>query len=336
MHAMLARGREHYLGQKGPPLMRSLSNFSYENFNILEWMHNLARAHDNFLELLIGRGDGVFDQRARASCRHLNIFPDLWPEKMQYLSQIRTKRLSELSDDDISRQQHGWCRKWLRMCGIIRPQTERVRELRRRVIALRDAAVRGERIPIQGTNNPLPWRLTAAGKFTVNKRVAEIIYPHYTPVVNLGKDSFINKTGCWRTASKLIAFLCFLVPCLLGFVQEFRNGLRSLVWGLRILAGQTYSVDESIKLKIQVSQCALKKSDIRKATKLIIEGLSMIEGCCPVCLIVPAVHCLCHYGDGADLHGILTLLWMICFGKCVRVSLFTLSLNFYISCNALN
>ena len=149
MHAMLARGREHYLGQKGPPLMRSLSNFSYEHFNILEWMHNLARAHDNFLELLIGRGDGVFDQRARASCRHLNIFPDLWPEKMQYLSQIRTRRLSELSDDDISRQQHGWCRKWLRMCGIIRPQTERVRELRRRVIALRDAAVR---IPIQGTN----------------------------------------------------------------------------------------------------------------------------------------------------------------------------------------
>lgn len=316
MCAMLAerRGVEHYLGQKGPPILRSLRDFSYEKFNILEWMHNLARAFDNYLELLVGR-DKAFDQRARATCRDLNMFRELWPTQMTYLSQARTRILRGMDDEDISHGDSPWCRRLLRMCGVTRPQNERVAELRRRVTELRDAAVRGERIPIQGTNNPLPWRLTTTAKAAVNQRVAEICYPHYSPVCSLGKDSFVNKVGCWRTASKLIAFCCFLVPSLRGFVPAFRRGLRSLVWGLRILAGQTWSVDEATKLNIQISPGALKKSDIKQATTSIIEGLSMIEGCCPVCLLVPATHCLCHYGDGADIHGILKLLWMINFGK---------------------
>ena len=55
--------------------------------------------------------------------------------------------------------------------------------------------------------------------------------------------------------------------------------------------------------------------DIDKANQLIITGLAMIEGCCPVCLLVPAVHCLCHYGDGAKIWGLLKLLWMISFAR---------------------
>ena len=102
--------------------------------------------------------------------------------------------------------------------------------------------------------------------------------------------SFINRVGCWRTASKLVAFLIILVPVLIGFVSAFRRGLRSLVWGLRILCGQTLSVNELKKLNLEPSQSALKKTDISQSKTLIIEGLSMIEGCvyiilrCCVCV----------------------------------------------------
>ncbi len=36
-------GYEHYLGQKGIPMLASLGNYSYEGMNIPDWMHNLGR-----------------------------------------------------------------------------------------------------------------------------------------------------------------------------------------------------------------------------------------------------------------------------------------------------
>ena len=126
-----------------------------------------------------------------------------------------------------------------------------------------------------------------------------------------------------------IAFLVILVPALRGFVPKFRAGLRRLIWGIRILEGQCLSVAEADFLNLERGFRALKKSDIAKARILIAEGLSMIEGCCPICLIVPAIHCLCHYADGAELHGLLRLLWMMNFGVCAY---FCLLFLFIIEC----
>lgn len=39
----LAGGYDHYLGQKCHPMFNTLGNYSYENMNIPDWMHNLAR-----------------------------------------------------------------------------------------------------------------------------------------------------------------------------------------------------------------------------------------------------------------------------------------------------
>jgi hypothetical protein len=97
-------------------------------------------------------------------------------------------------------------------------------------------------------------------------------------------------------------------------VKEFRAGLRSLILGIRILEGQTYSVNECIALNLPLGSKYLKKVDIARAKILIIEGLAMLEGCCPVRKLVPALHCLCHYADGALMHGILRLYWMMSFG----------------------
>lgn len=199
------------------------------------------------------------------------------------------------------------------MCGVKVEARTGVEELRRRVTVLRDQAKSGERIVLPNPN-PLPWRLTSLAKKIVDKRLLNLSYPHYTPVCHIDGESFIYRSGIWRTASKIVAFLVLLVPSLRGFVPKLRTGLRLLIWGLRILEGRVFSVHEADKLNIERGFRALKKTDIDKARRLIIEGLSVIEGCVPVCLIVPAVHTLCHYADGADLHGLLKLLWMISFG----------------------
>ena len=309
---------QHYLGHKGEPMLNTYRGMEYSRFNILEWMHNMARAYDNFMAFLTGR-DANFDRRARETSKSHRVFRAIWSEQTVYLSGLRAAALGALTDDQIGRGTGPFCRRWLRLCGVRLNQNEPhgVADLRRRVTAVRNQVRNGDKIELPQQLNPLPWRLSTLARDIVNARVLRIIYPHYTPVCSIDDDSFINGAGCWRTASKLVALLVILVPALRGFVPKLRSGLRSLIWGLRILEGQTLSEHEVKTLNLERGFNSLKKTDIDKARVLIIEGLSMIEGCCPISCIVPAVHCFCHYADGAELWGLLRLLWMINFGKCM-------------------
>ena len=309
-------GVEHYLGQKGPPMLMSLRGFKYDRFNLLEWMHNLKCSFDNLLDLLVGREDGgKWDLKARTTSKVLGLFPTIWTDNVSNLSEVRHRCLASHTDDIINSADGPWIRRWLRLCGITMAKGVGVRELRRRLTQLRDIAARGEPIPLVGVLTPLPWRLSPKARATVNQRAVTVCYPHYTPVCHVGKDSFFNRAGCWRTASKLQAFLILLVPLLIGFVKPFREGLRRVVYGLRILQGQTCSFNEAKSLHLEFTNIFLRKNDINKARLLILTGLAIIEGCCPVCLLVPALHCLCHYGDGAALWGLLRLLWMMHFER---------------------
>lgn len=231
------------------------------------------------------------------------------------MSQARARVLAALTQHEIEHGDAPWCRRWLRrMCGIVPPQGTLVRALRERLTNLRDAAARGEQVPIVGERNPLPWRLSKRAKAIVNARVVGISYPHHTPTCSANGQSFVYGQGCWRTAEKIQALLTILVPSLRGFVAPLRTGLRSLVLGLRILEGQTLSVNDLIRLGLDQGFKALAKTSISRAKTLILEGLSMIEGCCPVRKLVPALHCLVHYADGTEMHGILKLFWMMSFG----------------------
>jgi len=79
------RGVVHYLGQKGPPLLATLENFKYEKFNILEWMHNLKRTYECFMDLLVGR-DPQFDEKARRTSQALGLFRPIYEPR--HLSQV--------------------------------------------------------------------------------------------------------------------------------------------------------------------------------------------------------------------------------------------------------
>jgi hypothetical protein len=232
-----------------------------------------------------------------------------------HVSQTRRRALASMTRQQIQEGTVTWLRRWLRTCGIVPEQRTRVSDLRARVEELRGAAARGEQVPVVGALNPLPWRLTPRAKTIINSRVVRLSYPHLTPTCSVDETSFIFKGGCWRTAEKLQAFLVVLVPSLRGFVRPVRTSLRNIVLGLRILEGQTYSVNGLRRLGLRQGCHALAKGDIDRAKKLIIEGLSMLEGCCPVRKLVPALHCLIHYADEAKQHGVLRWFWMMCFGK---------------------
>ena len=308
---------QHYLGQKGPPMLMGLLGFKYDRFNLLEWMHNLKCAFDNFNDMLVGRDDnGKWDLRARRTSQALGLFPEIWTNVVKYLSDFRHQALASLTDNTINRAGAVWIRRWLKICAVTMDRQARINQLRARLLALRDTAARGNPIPLVGVLNPLPWRLSKHARVVVNKRTVSLCYPHYTPVCHVGQDSFFNRAGCWRTASKLLAFLVILIPVLQGFVKPFREGLRRVVYGLRILQGQTCSVNEVAALNLdRATSIFLRKSDINKARLLIITGLAIMEAVLPICLLVPAVHCLCHYGDGALLWGLLRLLWMMHFER---------------------
>lgn len=80
-------GVEHYLGQKGPIMLHKYLTMEYSRFNLLEWMHNLKCAFDNWMDLLVGR-DAKFDKRSRATSQALGLFRDIWTGQIKYLPQV--------------------------------------------------------------------------------------------------------------------------------------------------------------------------------------------------------------------------------------------------------
>ena len=133
-------GVEHFLGQKGPPMLHTLTGFNYEKFNLLEWMHNLARAFNCFLNLMVG-SDAAFDQRARETSRELGLFPDIW--QPVYLSHCRRQVLSSLTNETIQRGGAVWLRRWLKICAVTVERGDGIAVVRRKVTEVRDMARRG-------------------------------------------------------------------------------------------------------------------------------------------------------------------------------------------------
>ena len=78
---------EHFLGQKGHMMLYALKGIKYSKFNILEWLHNMVRAFDNTMDLLVG-GSKSFDRRARVTSKVHGVFQSIWPDTTVYLSKV--------------------------------------------------------------------------------------------------------------------------------------------------------------------------------------------------------------------------------------------------------
>ena len=64
------------------------------------------------------------------------------------------------------------------------------------------------------------------------------------------------------------------------FVPAVRKGLRKVILGLRILQGRCINGNEAAEMNVQPGNRPILDDDIVKAGKLIIEGLSFLEGRC--------------------------------------------------------
>ena len=98
-----------------------------------------------------------------------------------------------------------------------------------------------------------------------------ISYPHYTSECGIKGASFYNRAGWllsnWIEVGRIPCYLRVSTP-LRGFVPKLRVGLRSLIWGLRILEGQRFSVNEARELNLEPGRPALKKAGIKRAHSL--------------------------------------------------------------------
>ena len=132
--------------------------------------------------------------------------------------------------------------------------------------------------------------------------------PHYMGLLCDKNDSFWTKSYTKyapKCKEKSYIFLVLLPTLLYGFVPAVHRAILTLVYGLRLLDGQVFSIFEATKLGITFGSHALKKTVIADAKRLIILGLVMLEGSFPISHLNPALHHLVHYADMAALIGCL-------------------------------
>lgn len=134
-------------------------------------------------------------------------------------------------------------------------------------------------------NPRLPWRLQPQELVVVDARVRRIVYPHHCETVGTTRISFWRDTVCtWKMSQRLLALLVVIPTCLRDYVPPVHRAILKIVWGLRILDGDVCSLNECERRGIVPGCPCLERTDIAKAHILIVTGLSMLEGCLPVCV----------------------------------------------------
>ena len=135
-----------------------------------------------------------------------------------------------------------------------------------------------------GTDSPLPWRLSPDQLDEVDMRVRSLVYPHRCEVVGNISCSFWKRISCVTKMSQKMVTLLYIIPtCLRGCVPLVYSAICDLVLGLRMLDGMVHSFNTCVNdLGIVPGSHCLRKTDIVIAEKHILKGLSKLEGCWPV------------------------------------------------------
>ena len=160
------------------------------------------------------------------------------------------------------------------------PSGTRVQALRDQILVWREELQElGSRLVIARGKNPLPWRLTKQAVARVDDRVMAIVYPHGPSGCSDNKSGFFRNFSCIsRSSQKILALLVIMPTVLRDYVPHFRGGMRSFVWGMRLLQGRCLSAAECVAQKMTIGSRPLGKKDIDSAELLIAEGMSKFAG----------------------------------------------------------
>ena len=128
-------------------MFATLPYYSYENMNIVDWMHNCAGLYKWIMKIIVGPSGDMkssanqnrqkADTQARRQLKANNIFPDLWEDAEQYLSPRKTAMIRDMDPDVIMHASTVWCKRWWKECGRKVPQGTRVATLREQILAWR-------------------------------------------------------------------------------------------------------------------------------------------------------------------------------------------------------
>ena len=107
-------------------MFSNLITYSYENMNMVDWMHNCANLYKWMMKVIVGPyGDknGSRNQKLKSAeakqrrqLKVYNIFPELWPDAPLYLDSFKTSLLRNLDPDAIACEGAAWCKRWWKTC----------------------------------------------------------------------------------------------------------------------------------------------------------------------------------------------------------------------------
>lgn len=308
----------HVCGFAGPPMFDKRIGFDFTLDSIPEPMHLFPRIFLFYTNVICGGlgkstrakswRDRKMDEKHRHECAELGIFPEIWPQRMQRLSDADRAALLTPTDEDIERMTRPLLERWLRVVGE-RTSGLHVPVLKRRIAEIRRQLQQpGDFMFRPRTPSHLPWRLTRVGFNAVDERVRSLVFPLNTERVLKDGASFLNSAAATCKSAKKHMMLIRILPTVLrGFVQSVRRGLRKVVLGWRLLEGQVHSFNKCSRLGIEAGCRSLSPGVIETAKLVLVEGISMSSGAVPPSTIIPYLHSLVHYPDSAIIFGIL--LW---------------------------
>lgn len=107
-------------------MLSNLVYYSYENMNMVDWMHNCANLFKWVMKIIVGPyGDKngsrsqkikIYEAKERRDLKENGIFPELWPDAPVYLDQFKTSLLRNLDPDVIACEGTVWCKRWWKAC----------------------------------------------------------------------------------------------------------------------------------------------------------------------------------------------------------------------------
>ena len=162
----------------------------------------------------------------------------------------------------------------------------------------------------------LPWRLSKQELDTVDRRTCRIWWPPQVDrLVKEGRSFWTRSNRMYKSIHKRYILLVLLPTVLHGFVPAVHSALLTLIYGLRRLDGQVFSVNEAENIGVEPGQRALFKEAIPSMRDLVVRGLVLLEGSFPIDHLNPGMHHVVHHPEQAGLVGILMWLAMFAFER---------------------
>ena len=166
-----------------------------------------------------------------------------------------------------------------------------------------------------------------------DRLVLSMWWPHYVDILHKDGHSFwTHSDRMWKCLHKYYVFMVILPTSLRGFVPAVHTAILMVVYGLRCLQGQVVSESEAENLGVEPGSRVIDKASIPYYDFVLLLGLVLLEGSCPVASLNPIMHHFVHYGSQTARAGILGWLAMWSFErnnkkikKLVRNARFTLA-----------